>query len=65
MVILPALSACALMIPIAAWKDTRNIWSFSLITTIITFGVSLVMVFNFKWSAPGMQFGAEPRGSRR
>lgn len=59
LVILPALSAAALLLPVAVWNDRKNIWAFSLISTVITFIISLMVTIKFDFSSQGMQLGAD------
>lgn len=58
MVFIPLLSAVVLMLPMSLWHDRKNIWSFTLISTVVTFGVSLIIAFNFDWQSSAMQFAA-------
>ena len=55
--IFPILSALPLLLPIKAFDCRKTVWSYALLSTLISFVFSLVAAFKFNFSATGqMQF---------
>ncbi len=56
LVLFPLVSALPLMLPIKAFNCRHATWSYAVLSTLITFVISLVALAQFDFSAPGMQF---------
>lgn len=55
--VFPLFSALPLMLPIKAFDCRQTVWSYALLSTLVTFAFSLVAVFNFDFAHSGtMQF---------
>ena len=56
-ILFPLLSALPLMLPVRAFDCRKTVWSYALLSTLVTFVFSLVMVFKFDFADAGqMQF---------
>jgi NADH-quinone oxidoreductase subunit M len=51
--VFPILSALPLMLPIPAFDCRKTVWSYALLSTLVTFLFSLIAVFNFDFANAG------------
>jgi NADH-quinone oxidoreductase subunit M len=60
LVLLPLLSGIVVLWPGRWMDDRKNIWTFTLCSTLVTFAVSLFVAFKFNWAGGGFDdsFGA-------
>jgi NADH-quinone oxidoreductase subunit M len=56
-ILFPLLSALPLMLPVRAFDCRKTVWSYALLSTVVTFVFSLVIAFQFDFNKTGeMQF---------
>ena len=54
LVLLPVVSALPLMLPIAAFDSRKNVWAYSLLSTLVTFLLSLIVLAKFDFASSGV-----------
>lgn len=59
LVIVPAFSGLALLLPMPAFDERRPLWTFTLGSTIATFVLSVVVALNFNWADPTLAGNSE------
>ncbi|MFA9477331.1 NuoM family protein [Phycisphaerales bacterium AB-hyl4] len=61
LLLVPLITALGMLVPNPWFDDRRNAWAWTLVSTVVTFVLSLVVAFQFDWSEAGIQMASEIR----